>query len=115
MDILKLKNEQEELKNRLLELTSLINSEEYYKLTERERGLITKQRTGMELYLSSITQRLYGDVHIVGDNSLVWMSLLYGFMNTPSFSSSSPTDYLGDKLYQVNQEEDKKNRQDESR
>lgn len=56
----KLEKEQAELKARLAELVDFINSEEYYKLPEKEKNLIATQRSGMEVYMSAVSIRLWG-------------------------------------------------------
>ena len=59
-DFAKLKQEQLELKEKLLKLIDFLNSEEYYTLDAQEKSLLASQRTGMEIYLNSLTQRIYG-------------------------------------------------------
>ena len=81
-----LKQEQYELKARLHEVVELINSEEFYVLPVEERGVINQQRVGMELYLSSLTKRIYGQDNTSDTNNLIWLSVLYGLFNTTSFN-----------------------------
>jgi hypothetical protein len=68
-DISKLKQEQSELKERLHKLVDFINSEEYYSLDAQEKSLLASQRAGMEIYLNSLTQRIYGanDANFTGN------------------------------------------------
>lgn len=94
-----MKQEQYGLKARLHGIIELVNSEEYYSLTDKEKALINQQRTGMELYLSCLTKRIYGDSDSPDTNNLVWLSMLYGMFNTSfGFGSSSSTGYLKDQL-----------------
>ena len=85
-DLEKLKKEQEELKERLLKLINFINSEEYYSLDETEKSLLTSQRTGMEIYLNALTQRIYGarKMDISGSMLPLLMMSMYPFSSTPS-------------------------------
>lgn len=59
-DLEKLKIEQVDLKEKLLRLIDFVNSEEYSTLDVTEKGLLTNQRVGMEIYLNALTQRIYG-------------------------------------------------------
>jgi len=104
-DLEKLKKEQDELKERLVKLIAFINSEEYFALDETEKSLLMSQRVGMEVYLNSLTQRIYGARKIDTSSSmlpLILMSMFNPF--TPSPSSTILTDQLG-----KNQNEEKKN------
>jgi hypothetical protein len=92
-----LKQEQYDLKAKLHEVIELINSEEFYSITPREKTLITQQRAGMELYLNSLTKRIYGNDEPFCSNDTLWLSLLMGMFSTP-FSTSSSTGYLKDQL-----------------
>lgn len=81
-----LKQEHAQLKERLARLVDEISSEEYYSLPDEEKALMTQQRTGMEMYLNSLSLRLWGGT---GDcsypSSLAW--LLMSSMLMPSMSS----------------------------
>ena len=104
-DLEKLKKEQDELKERLVKLIAFINSEEYFALDETEKSLLMSQRVGMEVYLNSLTQRIYGARQIDTSSSmlpLILMSMFNPF--SPSPSASTLTDQLG-----INQNEEKKN------
>lgn len=57
----RLKQEQFELKERLVKLMEFMNSEEFFSLPEGERQLLSSQRTGMEMYLNALTTRIYGN------------------------------------------------------
>lgn len=91
-----LKVEQKALKAKLAELVDFITSEEYYQLSESEKGLINQQRTGMELYLSTLTKRIYGKADVTDTTNMIWLTMLMGMFNSPStgFGGSSSADYL---------------------
>lgn len=94
-----LKIEQSELKAKLHEVVEYINSEEYFKLPDGERGLINQQRVGMELYLSCLTKRIYGDPSSPDAHNMIWLSMLWGMFNTPStLGKPDSKDYLNDIL-----------------
>lgn len=101
-----LKQEQYDLKARLHEVIELINSEEYYSLHDEEKALINQQRTGMELYLSCLTKRIYGDSGSVDTRNLLWMTMLYGMFNS-SGGFGSNTGYLKDALKESDFEDSK--------
>lgn len=91
-NIEELKKEQYEAKAKLHELVEFINSEEYYTLSATEKGLINQERTALELYASSLTKQLYGKEETPDASNLIWLSMLYGMMNTPSsFGTPSET------------------------
>lgn len=88
-----LKKELSNIKDKLSKLVDFITSEEYYSLSEGERGVINQQRVGMELYQSSLVKRLYGDMNDIKDtNSFVWLSMLFGMFNTPFTATESSED-----------------------
>ena len=93
--IKELKEEQYDLKAKLHEIIELTNGEEYYSLSEAEKGLINQQRVGMELYLSCLTKRIYGKADAVDTSNLLWLAIMFGMLNSTSgFSTSSNVDYL---------------------
>ena len=57
-----LKEEQYDLKAKLHEMVEFINSKDYFILSGEERLIINLQMAGMELYLSCLTQRIYGNL-----------------------------------------------------
>jgi hypothetical protein len=94
-----LKKEQYEAKAKLHELIELINSEEFYTFSATEKGLIGQQRTALEMYVSSLTKQLYGKDETPDASNLVWLSMLYGMVNTPSgFGNTSGTYKLKETL-----------------
>lgn len=83
----KLSTQHAQLKEQLAELTDFINSEEYYKLTDQEKNIISAQRTGMEIALSSMSVRLWGDKTNTSFNPSMFGLMSLMFSNT--FSSPS--------------------------
>ena len=59
----RLLEEQEELKEKLVKLVAFINSEEYYQLSENNRLLLKDQKIAMELYLNVLNIRAFEDVN----------------------------------------------------
>lgn len=106
-DLEKLKKDQAELKDRLVELIAFINSEEYFTLDETEKSLLMSQRVGMEVYLNSLTQRIYGARKLDISNSMLPLILMSMF-NPFSSSPSSSVDVLKEQL-EKDQSEEKKN------
>ena len=94
-----LKKEQHDAKSKLHELIEVMNSEDFYKLSASEMNLIGQQRTGLEMYVSSLTKQIYGKQDMPDANGVLWLSMLYGIMNTPSgFGLSSGSYSLKDEL-----------------
>lgn len=85
-NIEKLKQEQQELKERLLEFINFLNSEEYFALSECERSLLNQQRAGMELYLNSLTNRIYGAQDNFSYTSSTMLPLLFATLSMPTFT-----------------------------
>lgn len=84
MDKEKLEQEQAELKVRLAELVDFINSEEYYKLDEREKMLLGTQRYGMEMYINSLSMRLWGERDVPNSSAMMGGLLASMLMPPPS-------------------------------
>ena len=85
-----LKKEQYDAKAKLHELIELINSDEFYTLSATKKGLINQQRTALEMYVNSLTKQLYGKDETPDASNFIWLSMLYGMMNTSSsFDSTS--------------------------
>jgi hypothetical protein len=77
-------------------------------------SLIGQQRTGLEMYVSSLTRQIYGKQDMPDASGILWLSMLYGMMNTPSgFGLSSGSYSLKDELNTENFED--KSEEDESR
>ena len=105
-DLEELKKEQAELKGRLVELIDVINSEEFYSLDETKRSLMMSQRAGMEIYLNSLTQQIYGPRKMDASSNLLPLMLMSMF--NPFSSPSSSVDVLKEQL-EKDQDEEKKN------
>lgn len=88
-NIEKLKEEQQELKERLKRLIDFMNSEDYFSIPEGERSLLSQQRAGMEMYLNALTNRLYSNVSYTGPDSSTLLTIMLGMLSMPS--SFSPT------------------------
>ena len=104
--IKELKEEQYDLKAKLHEIIELINSEQYYELSDGEKGLINQQRVGMELYLNCLTKRIYGNPENADASSLLWLTLLCGMFNSNSgFGSTSSTSTLKESDFEDSKED----------
>lgn len=99
-DLETLKKEQYDLKAKLHEIVELVNSEEYYDFDPREKSLISQQRVGMEMYLNSLTKRIYGKDEPVGAMDTMWLPLLFSMVSSP-WSSSAPSS----PKYELNKED----------
>ena len=98
-----MKQEQYDLKAKLHEMIELINSEEFFNLPQKDKGLINQQRTGMEIYLNSLTRRIYGKDDLSSSTDTMWLSLLMGMMSTPF---APPASSLTEKDFEKKEEED---------
>lgn len=105
-DLEKLKKEQADLKEKLVRLIEFINSEEYFTLDETEKSLLMSQRVGMEIYLNSLTQRIYGVRKLDPCGSMLPLILMSMF--SPISSPSSSVDVLKEQL-EKDQDKEKKN------
>ena len=105
-DIEKLKAEQEQLKERLHKLIDYMNSEEYYYLDSSEKSLLGTQSASMEVYLDTLTKRIYGNDKkgSVGSSLLSFflMSMLGGPMGFPTVDVSK------DELKEIEAKEDER-------
>ena len=94
-----LKEEQYDAKAKLHELIEFMNNEEFYTLSKAEQGLINQQRIGLELYVSSLTKRIYGKPEEPDASNMIWLALLYGMFNTNgTFSYPNNTDPMKENL-----------------
>lgn len=87
----KLLQEQVQLKERLSELVNIINSEEYFKLTDGEKQLLSTQRIGMEMYLNSLNTRIWGEKQGYNPNTSSLIGLLTSMILLPNSSCPSYT------------------------
>ena len=94
----KLEKEHAELKERLAELVDFINSKEFFELNDVEKQIVSTQRSGMEIYVSALGLRLWGEN--ARDASFPSMlPMLMSTMLIPTLSStSSSATYLNDAL-----------------
>ena len=92
-----LKQEQYDLKAKLHEIVEFTNSEEYFALSPREKGLIGQQRAGMEVYLNALTNRIYSKEEYSFDASSLLWPMVMGSMFTSS-SGFGSTSALKDSL-----------------
>lgn len=82
-----LKQEQYDLKAKLHEMTEFINSEHYFALSPREKGLLGQQRMGMEIYLNALTNRIYGEDNYSFDMSSAVLPLMAGLFSSPTWEN----------------------------
>lgn len=101
-----LKKEQYEAKAKLHELIEFINSDAFYTLSKPEQGLVSQQRTGLELYLNSLTKRVYGNPDEPDTNGMMWLALLYGMFNANVGSVPNNTESSKSRLEEKDFEED---------
>lgn len=86
-----LKQEQHDAKAKLHEVIEFINSEEYFTLSPREKGLVGQQRAGMEVYLNALTNRIYcNDAFSFDTSSAMWSMLLGSMFSGSSWGIASP-------------------------
>ena len=87
-DLVLLKEDQEDLKLNLAQLTDFINSEEFFKLSANRQLLLKQQRVGMEIYLSALTNLIYDESVDIGTPDSMWAALLLSmFSSSKGFSS----------------------------
>lgn len=92
-NIEKLKQEQVELKERLHCIIDLMNSEEYFSISEGEKSLLNSQRFGMEMYLNALTTRIYGNTDMAFFSSALLPLAMSSIFST-SFTNNSSIEYL---------------------
>lgn len=86
----KMIEEQKDLKGKLLELIDYMNSEEFFSLSENEKALLNSQRTGMEMYLNALTNRIYGEESKHDVSGSFFPLLLLGMLSGNMWGSSTP-------------------------
>lgn len=104
-----LKKEQYDLKAKLHEVIEFINSEEYFTLSSRVKGLIGQQRVGMEMYLNALTNRIYCEESYSFDvSSTIWPMMLGSMFSSSSFSTtpSKATDMLKESDFETKEKQD---------
>jgi hypothetical protein len=95
-----LKKEQYEAKTKLHELVELINSDEFYGLSQSRKNIIGQRRMALEMYLNSLTKEIYDSEGSTFDiSSAVWPMLMSSiFTSSSSFGSTSDTTKLKEEL-----------------
>lgn len=83
-----MEKEHSELKARLAELVDFISSPEYYTLDNREKSLLTMQRSGMETYISALSIRLWCTTDIP-NSSMMLSNLLASMFMPPSIPTAN--------------------------
>ena len=102
-----LKQEQYDLKAKLHEVIEFTNSSEFFALPPREKGLIGQQRSGMEVYLNALTNRIYGKESFSFDiSSAMWPMLFSSALNVAS--SNTPSSEASEDLQKMIDEEKEK-------
>jgi len=101
-----LKQEQYDAKAKLHELVELINSDEFYGLSQSRKNIIGQRRMALEVYLNSLTKEIYDSEGSTFDmSSAVWPMLMSGiFSSSSSFGSTSgaykPKEALSEKDFE---------------
>ena len=95
-----LKKEQYDAKAKLHELVELINSDEFYGLSQSRKNIIGQRRIALEMYLNSITKEIYDSEGSTFDmNSTVWPMLMSSlFTSSSSFGGTSGASKLKEEL-----------------
>lgn len=95
-----LKKEQYDAKAKLHELVELINSDEFYGLSQSRKNIIGQRRVALEMYLNSLTKEIYDSEDSTFDmSSAIWPMLMSGiFSSSSSFGSTSGTCKLKEEL-----------------
>ena len=94
-----LKKEQYDAKAKLHEIVEFMNGEEFYTLSKAEQGLVNQQRIGLELYVTSLTKRIYGKPEEPDASNIIWLTLLYGMFNANgTFGYPNSTELLKEEL-----------------
>ena len=95
-----LKKEQHEAKAKLHELVELINSDEFYDLSQSRKNIIGQRRMALEVYLNSLTKEIYDSEGSTFDmSSAIWPMLMSSiFTSSSSFGSTSVTSKLNGEL-----------------
>ncbi len=110
-----LKQEQYDAKAKLHELIELINSKEYYSLSQSEKNIIGQRRIAIELYLNSLTKNIYDKEGSTFDLSgAMWPLMMSSMFSGSSFGSSSGTEYLKKKLEEEGHKTETDDSQEES-
>lgn len=98
-----------ESKNKLKEIIDYINSPSYYSISEKSKNLVNNMRTGLEIYVNSMSSLLYDDKEDTTTvTSNLFIPLLFSMFMYNGFGSNSySTDRLkeqldkNDKIYEI--------------
>ena len=95
-----LKKEQYEAKTKLHELVELINSDEFYGLSQSMKNIIGQRRIALEMYLNSLTKEIYDSEGSTFDmSSAMWPMLMSNiFTNSSAFGGTSEAHKLKEEL-----------------
>ena len=95
-----LKKEQYDAKAKLHELVELINSDEFYNLSQSRKNIIGQRMVALEMYLNSLTKEIYDSEGSTFDmSSTIWPMLLSSiFTSSSSFGSTPDTSKLKEEL-----------------
>lgn len=95
-----LKKEQHDAKTKLYELVELINSDEFYGLSQSMKNIIEQRRMALEVYLNSLTKEIYDSEGSTFDmSSAIWPMLMSSiFASSSSFGSTSGASKLKEEL-----------------
>ena len=86
-------------KAKLHELVELINSDEFYGLSQSRKNIIGQRRVALEMYLNSLTKEIYDREGSTFDmSSTIWPMLLSSIFTSSSFGSTSDTSKLKEEL-----------------
>ena len=87
----RLLEEHKQLKERLVKLIEFMNSEKYFAFDDNTKAVFNRQRTGMEIYLSALNVRVFGDTKKYSNSSDLITLFYMTMLNTsPFISSKSP-------------------------
>ena len=91
-----LKKEQYDAKAKLHELVELINSDEFYDLSQSRKNIIGQRRMALEVYLNSLTKEIYDSEGSTFDmSSAIWPMLMSSiFTSSSSFGNTSGANKL---------------------
>ncbi len=84
----RLLEEHKQLKERLVKLIEFMNSEKYYSFDDNTKAVFTKQRAGMEIYLSALNVRVFGDPKKYSNSSDLMTLFYMTMLNTNAFTPS---------------------------
>lgn len=97
----RLLEEHKQLKERLLKLIDFMNSEKYYSFDDNTKAVFTKQRTGMEIYLSALNIRVFGKPeqhNVLGDIMPLFLMNMIGSSYASNKSSDDKFEELMSKI-----------------